>query len=318
MARLQEAAQALSNPAGIAIETILIDGGSRDGTPEAARAAGFSKVVALPGANIPVCRNEGLRQASGDWIAFVDGDCAPAPDWLEQARPFLEGPDSVMLGWPAQPPDPMTWVQAAWNFHWLQKNRRLEDYRGRPVVRHEGFRLATTRNMILHRAVADQIGGFNEELATGEDTDFAYRAYLAGVAVLGVPELKMVHRGEPATLGQFFRQQIWHANRRSYQHILKTSGGKIGGNAPKFAAVFLACLVLALSGIIASLATGSCWALLLALPLIGVSTLPALRLCAKAGNWQYVFSLSILYAAYGLARAYDLAGFSPSKTSWKS
>ena len=53
------------------------------------------------------------------------------------------------FGWPAEPPEPRTWVQAAWLFHWQKKNPRLESYAGVPAVRHEGFRLVTTRNLIL-------------------------------------------------------------------------------------------------------------------------------------------------------------------------
>jgi GT2 family glycosyltransferase len=318
VAALQEAVQGLDNPSGVRLETIVVDGGSRDETVEVARRAGFTKVVELPGGNIPVCRNRGMKEAAGNWIAFLDGDCAPAPDWLEQARPFLEGLDAAILGWPAQPPESMTWVQAAWNFHWTQKNRRLEEFKGRRVVRHEGFRLVTTRNMILHRAVAEKIGGFNEDLPTGEDTDFAYRAYLAGVPVLGVPELKVVHRGEPATLLQFFRQQIWHANRRSYRHILKASGGKVGGNAPKFAAAFLAATVLAAGGLTASLVTGHWSPVTAVLPLAAVVVLPAARLCLRARQWHHLPGLCVLYAAYGVARVYDLVGMARAKTSWKS
>jgi len=36
-------------------------------------------------------------------------------------------------------------------------------------------------------AVEQRLRGFDEELLTGEDTDFAFRAHLKGVPVLGVP-----------------------------------------------------------------------------------------------------------------------------------
>ncbi len=318
VADLQRAATHLQNPTGVEIETILVDGGSRDGTADAARAAGFTKVIVLPGANIPVCRNRGLAEATGDWIAFLDGDCIPAEDWLEQARSLLARGEPIILGWPARPPEPMTWVQSAWDFHWAQKNRKLTSYGGREVVQHEGFRLVTTRNMILNRRVLDRVPNFNEALATGEDTDFAYRAYLAGIPVIGLPELHVVHRGEPATLGQFYRQQVWHANRRSYQHILKASGGKVGGNAPKFALAFLLTLILALVGFALALHSNNYWLLAFALPLLAVVSLPALRLCIRAKNVKPLLGLIVLYSAYGLARAYDLVGLSPHKPSWKS
>jgi glycosyltransferase involved in cell wall biosynthesis len=318
IARLQASIKRLVMPAGVAVESILIDGGSSDGTAAAAREAGFTQVIELPGANIPVCRNRGLQAATGDWIAFIDGDCELAPDWLTQAAFLLDGVDDVLAGWPAVPPEPMTWVQAAWRFHWLQKNPRYDDYRGRRVVSHEGFRLATTRNMVLQKRVADRVGGFNEELATGEDTDFAYRAYLAGVKVLGDPSLVVVHHGEPATLGAFYRQQVWHANRKSYEHILKATGGKVGGNAPRFAAAFLAGAIVAIAGVAGTAATGCPWWMVVGLAsLAAVVGGPALLLSLRGRTLRYLPGLVALYAAYGLARAWDLLGFAKAKPSWK-
>lgn len=317
IARLQAAVNQLQRPAGLEIETILIDGGSRDGTVEAARAAGFSKTVILPGASIPVCRNAGLREASGDWIAFLDGDCEPAADWLEQAAHFLEREPRALLGWPARPPEPHTWVQAAWLFHWNQKNPYREERHGREVVAREGFRLATTRNMILHRTVADQLGGFNEELTTGEDTDFAFRADQAGIPVLGVPGLRVAHYGEPATLGQWFKQQLWHANRKSYRHIKQLSGGKVGGNAPRFTALYLGTLLLGLLGLISALITDHYSLITLFLPFLGLIAGPALLLCLRGKTLRPFPALCVLYAAYGLARSIDLLGLHRAKPSWK-
>ena len=320
VARLRQALRALDNPAGVRIEAILVDGGSADGTAAAARAAGFEQVIELPGASIPVCRNRGLQAATGEWIAFLDGDCEPASDWLERVRPLLERDEAVMLGWPAEPPSPMTWVQSAWLFHWRQKNPRVKDYHGVPAVRSEGFRMVTTRNLVLHRRVLDRIGSFNEELATGEDTDFAFRAYQAGVPVLGLPGLHVTHHGEPATLAAFFRQQLWHANRRSYEHIQRLSGGKVGGNAPRFTRLYLATALLALAGlaVAAAAAVPYAWGLMLVLPWLAVVAGPAALLSLRGRTLRPLPALCVLYAAYGLARSLDLLGFHPRKPSWKA
>ena len=318
VARLQQAVNRLQRPDSVEVETILVDGGSRDGTVDAARASGFSRILVLPDASIPVCRNAGLRAATGDWIAFLDGDCEPAADWLEQARPFLEQEARVMLGWPARPPEPHTWVQAAWLFHWSQKNPQREQRLGRDVVTREGFRLVTTRNLILHRAVADQLGGFNEELTTGEDTDFAFRADQAGIPVWGLPALRVAHYGEPATLRAWFKQQLWHANRKSYRHIQQLSGGKIGGNAPRFTALYLSTLSVGLVGLAASLITGHCSLITLVLPFLGLITGPALLLSWRGRTARYFFALCVLYTAYGFARSIDFLGWHRAKPSWKS
>lgn len=315
---LKRALDMMRKPPGVRLESIVIDGGSRDGTVERAREAGFDQVIVLPGASIPVCRNKGLAVSSGEWIAFFDGDCEPAPDWLEQVLPLYERDLAFVAGWPARPPEPMTWVQSAWLFHWECKNTRVESFEGVPAVIREGFRLVTTRNMALHRAVLGAIAPFNEELTTGEDTDFAFRADRAGIPVLGLPALRVAHRGEPARYREWFRQQLWHANRRSYEHIRRLSGGRVGGNAPRFTMAYAGTLAAGLLGImIAWSQRDPVWACLI-LPWIALLALPAVLLSVRGRTFRYAPALIALYAGYGLARTIDLLGLHPQKPSWKS
>ncbi|MGA1531015.1 MAG: glycosyltransferase [Kiritimatiellia bacterium] len=302
-------------PEGAALETIAIDGGSRDNSVDVARACGFTKVVEMPGANIPVCRNAGLAAATGDWLAFVDGDCVLDPDWMLHAARLLQAHPQLILGWPAAPPSPGTWVQRAWHAHWMNKNPALEEDAGEQVVKREGFRMITTRNMILHRTVADRIGGFDENLSTGEDTDFVFRASMAGIPTWGLPALKSVHLGEPDTLRKFFRQQIWHANRIAYKTIMEKSGMKAGGNAPLFTMLFFTTLLLAIAGLLGiALHPFSALALL---PLPGLLLLLAGRTSLRARKPGLLFPLAVLYGAYGIARVIDLVGLSPHKKNWK-
>ena len=316
VARLQQSIARLVRPSDIAVESLLVDGGSTDGTAAFAVAAGFTRVLELPGASIPVCRNRGVAAATGTWIAFVDADCELAPDWLACAFPLMCRERPLLLGWPAAPPEPMNWLQRAWFIHWTCKNPAREDWHGVPVVRAEGFRLATTRNMLLHREVFDHLGGFNEQLHTGEDTDFAFRAYMAGIPVLGVPGLRVWHHAEPATLRQFFRQQLWHANRRSYEHIRRLSGGRIGGNAPRFTWLFLLCFAVALAGVVGAVSF-SLAVLVLLLPLLMLIFGPALLIGWRARKPTIVLPLGVIYFVYGLARSIDLLGWHRQKPSWK-
>lgn len=314
VARLQASIDRLHKPDHIAVETILVDGGSEDGTADAARQAGFTSVVVMPGANIPVCRNRGIEEATGDWLAYVDGDCEVAEDWLEQALPFLREMDRALLIWPATPPEPMTWVQRAWLFHWLTKNRRTTDWNGRQVIVEGAFRLATTRNMILHRTIAVEIGGFREELSTGEDNEFATRAKDHGAQVLGVPELRVTHHAEPRTLKEFFKQQYWHANPQPYEYLLK----KGAGNAPRYTLAFFAGILLALAGIGAAVALRQAIYLLLVLPCLSIVGLPALWMSLLGRTFTYFPALCVLYTAYGIARVAQLLGLAKQKYNWKS
>jgi len=142
-----------------------------------------------------------------------------------------------------------------------------------------------------------------------------FRAHQAGLPVRAVPGLHVVHRGEPATLAQFFRQQLWHANRRSYAKIAKASGGRVGANAPLFTLAFAVSTLLAVIGLAG---TPVCpYALTLLAPLAALLLLPALVISMRAGRLTLVPQLMTLYAAYGAARTMDLLGIGRSKRTWK-
>ena len=175
LANLKAALDRLQRPPGWRLETILVDGGSTDNSVDVARQAGFDECAVLPGASIPVCRNQALRMARGNALAFLDGDCVPARDWLMHAAPWLLKLTPVMLGYPVRPPKTGNWVQRAWHAHWHLKNPAAQTDTNEPVTT-EAFRLITTRNMLFNRALLDVVPSFDESSLHGEDTDFAFRA----------------------------------------------------------------------------------------------------------------------------------------------
>lgn len=77
-------------------EILVVDTGSRDGTPEAIAARALPGVVvhrfAGPG-SWAEARNFGIDQARGELIAFLDDDCVPASDWIARGRAaFADAP----------------------------------------------------------------------------------------------------------------------------------------------------------------------------------------------------------------------------------
>lgn len=62
------------------VEWIVIDGGSKDGTAEFLKETGWAKFISEPDRGIYDAMNKGLRQATGDYIWFLNaGDiCNPA------------------------------------------------------------------------------------------------------------------------------------------------------------------------------------------------------------------------------------------------
>lgn len=69
------------------VETIVVDGGSTDGTREAARAAGASVLEASRGRGPQL--NRGAEAAEGDLLLFLHADTTLPPDGLTRVRRVL-------------------------------------------------------------------------------------------------------------------------------------------------------------------------------------------------------------------------------------
>ncbi len=69
------------------------------GIPVAQQSAGASWLELPPTAGYYDHKNLGFAKARGDIVAFIDGDCEPAPDWLAAiTQPIVEGAALVVAG----------------------------------------------------------------------------------------------------------------------------------------------------------------------------------------------------------------------------
>ncbi len=75
-----------------ALELIVADDGSTDGTPELLekRFGSAVRVLRLPHRNASAARREGFAEARGDWLAFLDADDVWRPGKLESQCRFVE------------------------------------------------------------------------------------------------------------------------------------------------------------------------------------------------------------------------------------
>jgi glucosyl-dolichyl phosphate glucuronosyltransferase len=108
-ASLKEALQSLSKQTCYPDEVIVVDNNSNDDTKEVVRrfeGALNIRYVFEEKRGIPFARNAGIEKAQYEIVAFMDDDCRPAHNWLEElVKPFYRDPLIGQVGGEILPHD---------------------------------------------------------------------------------------------------------------------------------------------------------------------------------------------------------------------
>ncbi|MGH6693639.1 MAG: glycosyltransferase family 2 protein, partial [Gammaproteobacteria bacterium] len=185
-------------------EIIVVNDGGED-PPDAVRAAAvagntsLARFVTQPNQGPGVARNHGAAIAQGQWLAFIDDDCAPDPSWLVVLdRALASSPDALVGG-------------AVHNA--LQRNLFSETSQVLAEFVMDWFdgidreRFFTSNNIALSRSAFQDAGGFDASLgsAAGEDREFCDRWHAGGRPSIREPRA-IVHHSHDLTLRSFLRQ----------------------------------------------------------------------------------------------------------------
>lgn len=184
-------------------EVLVVDNGSTDATVALARGRGVTVIENTSGKRLTISRlrNLGAARASGEVLAFLDADMLVPKGWLTTAREYFDGTFRGALGFVETIPDDAGWVGKTWgNYVYLRpaKTTRV-DY-------------LTGRDLMVHRQVFEQVGGFTEGLETDEDKEFTFRVVSAGFPALIAPTPLVVHLGYERNLREFIRKEYWRQN----------------------------------------------------------------------------------------------------------
>lgn len=177
-------------------ECIVVDNGSTDQTTAIVKTNNVPYIVNRD-ASIGELRNIGVLNSNGDFLAFLDADCAPSPEWLNNAAAGLSKPDVGAIGYTVLPTS-TNWVEKTWFFNIKAKPGQAK-YIG-------------SANLIVKRKVFDDVGGFDPKLITGEDREFCWRIQNHGLKTVQDPSLAVHHFGYPKTLAQFIKREFWHGH----------------------------------------------------------------------------------------------------------
>lgn len=219
---LQRCLEALRRQSVADFEAVIVDNASRDGSLEAALPDDprFSALRLKLNYGFAGANNRGAASASSPWLATLNPDAFPEPDWLEALlRAARRYPDAAMFG-SAQlsARDPMVFDGTGDAYSALGVAWRTNH--GRPVreAAPEGETFGPCAAAALYRTDAfRRAGGFDERFfCYYEDVDLAFRLRLMGARCIQVPNAVVHHVGSSVDEGNtdfilyhLFRNQLW-------------------------------------------------------------------------------------------------------------
>lgn len=175
------------------VRVVVVDNGSTDGSLAIARQLA-DEVLEVPAGPISRLRNLGAAALGDvDALGFVDADCEVQPGWVAAGLGRLDAVDLVGARAQAAPDAP--WVARRWAA--IEEARAHDDR-------------VWSQHLMISRTTFERIGGFDENLPTGEDIDLSTRVAQAGGRVGLEPGMVAVHHGYPPDLRAFLRRERWH------------------------------------------------------------------------------------------------------------
>jgi Glycosyl transferase family 2 len=184
-------------------EVIVVDDGSTDGTAEVLGEYGDKIRHCYQENRGPsVARNQGLRLAQGEFVAFLDADDYWLPDFLSCCMEFLE--QYPEAGAVSTGQKIITWKgEVHINPPLLQRDREKQNAR----LLSEFFRFwaeqdhIRTGSCVIRRTLVERAGPMREDLRIAEDLE--YWGYLATFGTWGfIPEILWVGDGTPSAASQ--------------------------------------------------------------------------------------------------------------------
>ncbi len=192
-------------------EVIVVDNGSTDGSAELLarwEAEGALRVLRL-GENTGFARanNLAFREARGEWVALLNNDAFPEPEWLDL---LLRRGDRAarrgMLGGKVLFDEKRDTLDKAGHLLYpdgLNRGRGCQEPDRGQFDREEEILWPDGCAALYHRDLLAETGGFDDAFfAYGDDADLGMRARLLGWSAWYVPPAVVYHR-HSATSGEY-------------------------------------------------------------------------------------------------------------------
>jgi glycosyltransferase involved in cell wall biosynthesis len=170
-------------------EVVVVVDGSSDGTIEALEKVERSAALTIlqqPRRGPAAARNAGLKVARGELVLFLDDDILCGPELLglhlaaHEGRPRLLAHGPIFLA----PESPDSLVAEGTKRWYEEYNRRILTGHGLDLP----SETLLASNSSIRRSLLLDIGGFDENIPSKEDSELGIRLWKMGVPFLFIPE----------------------------------------------------------------------------------------------------------------------------------
>ena len=199
-------------------EVVIVDNASADGSIERLELPDYRFRLLEAGANLGFAAgcNLGARDAETGWLAMLNPDAVPHPDWLEALRAAtLRHPAAALFGSTQLMGDDPERLDGAGDFYsifgiaWRGGFGASKDLVAGDIPAFSPCAAAG----LYRRDVWEALGGMAESFFCYlEDVDIGFRARLAGYRVMQVADARVRHAGSAIT-GRHSEFTLFHSTR---------------------------------------------------------------------------------------------------------
>ena len=199
-------------------EVVVVENGSADHA-DIDGLGGVVRYLHTPEANMAAARNVGLAAARGRYLLLTDADCVAQPDWIERMTARLAEGSVAAVGGVIGKYEPTTWTQR----HAITVVDGQRELSYLPAL-HLPYVAGANAGFVTGKL--REVGGFDEELRSGNDVDVCYKLGLRGYQVGLAGDACLLHE-DRASVVEHFRRFRGYA---TYQVLLYAKYQHASGN----------------------------------------------------------------------------------------
>ncbi len=180
-------------------EVIVVDDGSTDLTAPIAKEYEV-QLISTPNRGLSSARNTGLEAATGEIVAYIDGDAYPDPHWLTYLAMTFSSTSHAGVGGPNLPPLGDQWIaDCVANAPGRPQHVLLTDCEAEHIP---------GCNMAFRKESLETIGGFDPQFRNaGDDVDICWRLQEKGWTLGYHPAAKVWHHCRNS-ITAYWKQQL--------------------------------------------------------------------------------------------------------------